>query len=217
MIQPYSKASFNNAATLQVSDLACVRGHRALFSGLNFDVHSGSAVHIVGENGVGKTCLLRILAGLGQSEQGVVRWNGSDITEHPSGYYSAMTYLGHKIGLQEKLTVRENLIFLDHLGASACAVTATESLKIMDMDGYVNSPVFQLSAGQRQRVGLVRVLRSHAQLWLLDEPATALDNAGTALLEYAMGVHINAGGIIIYTSHQNLAHGDKNYQQIDLT
>jgi heme exporter protein A len=202
--QVYSKAPFAEAATLEVTNLECVRGYSRLFSNLEFVASANTALQLAGANGVGKTSLLRILAGLARPEQGTIRWNGVDVNESRLEFNAALNYLGHNIALKESLTPVENISFLGSLGEVAPQMSALQSLEIMEVGNLADCPCFQLSAGQKQRIALARILRSDARLWLLDEPATALDSSGISLLQEIMGNHVNGGGIIIYTSHHPL-------------
>lgn len=213
----YHKQSFTDEALFEGDNLQCVRGYNALFTALSFKVGSASALQLVGKNGAGKTSLLRILAGLSQPEQGTIFWNGSPITDIDFEYFSSLSYLGHKIALKDSLTAKENLSFLGSLAAGNPAISVAQSLHIMQVTALADCLCFQLSAGQRQRIALARILRSNARLWLLDEPASALDSAGIALLEHIMMIHINAGGMIIYSSHQPLNIVNKSHQKLYLS
>lgn len=212
----YPTPSFSNESTFEISNLECVRGYTRLFTAVNFTLKPASALQLVGANGSGKTSLLRILAGLSQPEQGTICWNGNDIADTPFEYFAEVNYLGHKIALKDNLTPGENLSFLGSLEHYQPAISVAQSLQIMAVAALVDLPCFQLSAGQRQRIALARVLRSNAQLWLLDEPATALDHEGLVLLQKIMLSHINAGGIIVYTSHPELDLGNEFQQQLHL-
>ena len=207
----YNKQPFTDEARLEGSNLVCVRGYRSLFTVLSFKVKSASALQLIGENGAGKTSLLRILAGLSQPEQGTVSWNDCHIDDNYSEYRASLDYLGHKIALKDNLTCKENLLFLGRLADCNPTLSVEQSLQIMQVMVLADCPCFQLSAGQRQRIALARILRSNARLWLLDEPATALDSEGIVLLEQIMMAHIKAGGMIVYTSHQALNIG-KSHQ-----
>ena len=208
----YTKPSFANEAAFAISNLECVRGYAQLFTNLNFKVKSASALQLIGANGAGKTSLLRILAGLSQPERGAIFWNGDNIADNPVAYFASLNYLGHKIALQDNLTVGENLSFLGRLADDQPAISVTQSLRIMAVSDLADAPCFQLSTGQRQRIALARVLRSNAQLWLLDEPAAALDRDGIALLHEIMMTHIHAGGVIVYASHPALDFGGEHQQ-----
>ncbi len=212
----YNKPSFSNEVTFEISNLECVRGYTQLFTALNFKMESASALQLMGANGSGKTSLLRILAGLSQPERGTISWNGNNITDNPFEYFASVNYLGHKIALKDNLSPGENLSFLGSLDHYKPTISVAQSLQIMAVMALADSPCFQLSAGQRQRIALARVLRSNAQLWLLDEPATTLDSEGIALLQKIMLSHINSGGVIVYTSHQALNFGNEFHQQLHL-
>ncbi len=212
----YDKPSFADDALLAGVNLECVRGYNTLFTALNFTICSASALQLIGENGSGKTSLLRILAGLSEPEQGTISWNNRPIADTTFEYFASLDYLGHKIALKDNLTPRENLCFLGSLADCNPTLSVEQSLHIMQVMALADSPCFQLSAGQRQRVALARILRSHARLWLLDEPATALDREGMVLLQQVMMSHLNAGGIIVYSSHQPLAISDQSHQSLHL-
>ncbi len=212
-----NKQPFADEVLLEGSNLACVRGYRSLFTALNFTVSSASVLQLIGKNGAGKTSLLRILAGLSQPEQGIVSWNGSPITDIAFEYFASLDYLGHKIALKDNLTAKENLLFLGSLADCNPTLSVAQSLQVMQIMTLAECPCFQLSAGQRQRIALARILRSNARLWLLDEPATALDSEGLALLEQMMTSHIKTGGMIVYTSHQPLNIGGESHQQLNLS
>jgi len=187
------------------TDLACSRGERRLFDRLNFTLGSGEWLHVKGENGCGKTTLLRTLIGLAPPDNGAIRWRGADIREHAEDYRRAFVYLGHQPGLKEDLTPLENLRLSLALDGFACnAATLLAALRRMGLQGREDLPVRHLSAGQKRRVLLARLLLRPAQLWLLDEPLNALDASAVALLGMLITDHLSAGGMAVLTSHQPL-------------
>jgi len=185
------------------TDLACSRGERRLFEGLNFSLEPGEWLHVKGENGAGKTTLLRTLIGLSPADEGEVRWRGADTREDTDDYRRAFVYLGHQSALKEELTPIENLrltLALD--GFAADDEHLLDALRRMGLRGRENLPARVLSAGQKRRVLLARLLLRPADLWVLDEPFNALDAAGIALLCTMIGGHLDVGGIAVVTSHQ---------------
>jgi len=191
---------------LTATDLACSRGERTLFGGLSFALDAGDWLHIKGENGAGKTTLLRTLAGLAPADRGQIRWDGSDASARNDHYRRAVLYLGHPAALKDELTPLENLslaLALD--GQPIDTATLVAALHRMHLQGREDVPVRHLSAGQKRRVLLARLLVRPAALWLLDEPFAALDADGIVLLCRLIGEHLERGGIVVLTSHQAVA------------
>lgn len=189
---------------LEAIDLACVRGERELFSGLNVTVTPGLLFAIVGENGSGKSSLLRMLCGLLPRERGVIRWNGTDIVELKDEFTQHLTYLGHLNGIKDDLTPVENLQISAHLsGDDPSAGSAHEALQAVGLGRRVQAlPTRVLSQGQKRRVALARLWLSRRLLWILDEPFAALDDVGTALLTEQLSRHLDAGGMAVVATHQ---------------
>lgn len=186
-------------------NLACVRGERPLFGGVGFALDRGQWLHVRGANGVGKTSLLRIVAGLSQPEMGEVRWNDAPICKTTHAYRSSMLFLGHQGALKEDLSALENIELagaLDGSPPSRAAVLA--ALRRFGLQRREELPVRVLSAGQKRRVLLARLLTRKATLWVLDEPFTALDAPAVQMLGTLLGEHIAAGGMAVVTSHQNV-------------
>lgn len=191
---------------LTATDLACSRGERTLFGGLSFALDAGDWLHVKGENGTGKTTLLRTLAGLAPADRGQIRWDGSDASARNGHYRRAVLYLGHPAALKDELTPLENLslaLALD--GRPIDTATLVAALHRMHLQGREDVPVRHLSAGQKRRVLLARLLVRPADLWLLDEPFAALDADGIVLLCRLIGEHLERGGIVVLTSHQAVA------------
>lgn len=185
------------------TDLACSRGERQLFGGLNLHLEAGDWLHVKGENGCGKTTLLRTLIGLSPPDRGEIRWHGADTRARADEYRRAFVYLGHQAGLKEELTPLENLrlsLALD--GFATGEEHLLEALRRMGLQGREDLPSRVLSAGQKRRVLLARLLLRPADLWVLDEPFNALDTAGVELLCTMIATHLEVGGIAVLTSHQ---------------
>lgn len=196
---------------LEALNLCCERHERTLFSDLSFTVSAGSLVHITGENGAGKTTLLRILAGLAMPEGGEVRWRGEPLARVREQFHQQLVWTGHRPGVKSRLTVRENVAFYHRASREAL----DEALRCVGLEGMADTLVARLSAGQQRRVALARLWLSHAPLWILDEPFTAIDAAGVETLTRHLEAHTQQGGAVIVTSHQPLAVA--RLQQIDLT
>jgi len=192
--------------TLRAVNLECIRGDRLLFSSLEFELHSGQILFIEGANGAGKTSLLRILAGLSPPSDGAVLWCGHGIHHHRSEYHSELIYLGHAAGLKAELSVRENLrLWLTLAGRSDGVPRIDPALAAVGLAGYEDAPTRALSAGQRQRTALARLLLHPARLWIMDEPFTALDSAGISRVRALLESHAVNGGMVVLTSHQSVA------------
>ena len=186
----------------EACDLHCVRHDRTLFAGLNFTLMSGQILQVEGPNGSGKTSLLRMLCGLLQPAQGEVRWRGVDIQAQRAEFLADVAYVGHMHGIKEDLTPRENLRIAQALGRSRQNVTLDQALAQVGLYGFEDLPSRTLSAGQRRRVALARLLVLDARVWVLDEPFTALDRTGKTLIESLLEMHSRNGGIAILTTHQ---------------
>lgn len=190
---------------LEINNLACTRGDHLLFSGLSFSLSDGELMQVQGENGKGKTSLLRMLCGFLMPTEGEIRWRGENIRELDEEYYAEMIYLGHLNAIKDELNALENLRI--SAGLSGCEVDdkqALAALRHMGLRGRETLPVKVLSQGQRRRVALARLLASDARLWILDEPLTALDVGAVGLMQELIGAHLNKGGMVIFTTHQPL-------------
>jgi len=199
---------------LQAHNLSCVRDQRTLFSELSFTVSAGDIIQVEGVNGAGKTSLLRILAGLSRAEQGEVLWQQQPIRKQRETWHRALLYLGHQPGVKAVLTARENLQFFHPAEPQE---KLWQALEEVDLAGYEEVPVAQLSAGQQRRVALARLWLSDAPLWILDEPLTAIDKSGVARLMKLFARHADNGGSVILTTHQDLPDPAGRVRKIQLT
>ena len=189
----------------EASELECWRGDRCLFSGLDFELAAGEALQIVGPNGSGKTTLLRAVCGLTRAEQGALVYRGAPLDGNPATFRSELVYIGHENGLKAELTALENLRASRDIAAQRRELPLEAALKRVGLEGFEDRPARTLSSGQRRRVALARMLIVRATLWLLDEPFTALDQAGARLVNELVEEHLDADGGIIFTSHIPLA------------
>lgn len=180
---------------LQTSNLCCERERRTLFENLAFTVSPGEVLRIEGSNGAGKTTLLRILCGLYQDYTGEVEW---DLDDYP-------IFVGHRPGVKDLLSARENLQWLASLYQREAADTEiTDALRDVGLRGFEDAPCGALSEGQRKRVNLARLYLLGSPAWILDEPFSSIDVDGIDKLQQAMVRHLDAGGMILLTSHQSL-------------
>lgn len=194
-----------NLLMLDVSDLACRRGERLLFSDLSFQVPAETLVHVRGRNGSGKTTLLRALCGLLRADAGSIRWRGEPIRDLAEDYNRDLLYFGHLNGIKADLTGLENLRIastLDQDPTDADAIVA--ALSRIGLEGFEDLPTRMLSQGQKKRVALARLILSKAPLWILDEPFTALDVDAVDLLQQLIAEQVARGGSVILTTHQEV-------------
>jgi len=199
---------------LKGTDLSCIRDDRVLFEGLAFELVSKQVLLLEGKNGSGKTSLLRILCGFREPDAGQVFWCGEAIND--SQYYADMAYVGHLDGVKKELTVLENLkvsLALSRLGQ----YSIEQALTKVHLDGYDDALVQALSAGQKRRLSLARLLITKNIVWILDEPFTSLDKQGIALIETLMSEHCASGGMIVLTSHHDIDLHGINVQRINLS
>ena len=191
---------------LEVNNLECIRGDRSLFTGLEFKLGAGELLHLQGHNGSGKTTLLRTLCGLIAPSEGEVIWKGKNIRRQREEYADDMLFLGHLNGIKADLTALENLRILCKLdGLDISEKELWQVLEKMGLYGHEDLPVRVLSQGQKRRVSLARLLLSQSPIWLLDEPFTALDKAAVDFLQTVIAEHIKKGGLVILTTHQDVA------------
>jgi heme exporter protein A len=190
-----SSAPLATTHLLLVNDLACERDDRCLYQQLSFTLKRGDLWHVKGQNGAGKTTLLRQLAGLHSVDTGKVQWC------EPK---AKILYLGHKLGLKEQLTANENLSWLASLSTGSTQEQRYKALETVGLRGFEENLVSHLSAGQKRRVALARLQLCPADVWFLDEPFTSLDQQGIIEEQAWLQTHIEQGGAVLMTSHQDL-------------
>ncbi len=191
------------SAVLAIENLTLVRGGRTLASGLNFKVRSGGALLLTGANGAGKSTLLRAIAGLFTPASGAISISGDDLDNDETPALQAH-YLGHADALKGALTARENLEFWSAALKRSAGLDPPQALAALNLAHVADLPAGWLSAGQKRRTALARLLVVERPLWLLDEPTTALDAASQVRLAQSMAAHRAKGGMIIAATHAPL-------------
>ena len=185
--------------------LSCLRGDRLLFKNINLELNSGGLLYILGENGSGKSSLLRMLCGLLMPESGQITWLGKPIKKEPDVYHANMLYIGHLNGLKDDLTAKENLKVAEGIrNIKVDDKSALAALASIGIERCANLPVRVLSQGQKRRVALARLWLTESQLWILDEPFAALDVASIEVLTARLNQHMSNGGMTIVTTHQDV-------------
>jgi heme exporter protein A len=197
-------STFPEAAELVGEKLACRRGQRLVFAGLDFRLGAGGALVLTGANGSGKSSLLRLLATLLAPAAGRLLWDGAPVARDLAAYRSTLHYLGHLDATKPALSVREMLGFWASMRETA-KPALDEALDAVGLGARADWPCRWLSAGQRRRLALARLVAAPAPIWLLDEPSAALDRDGEARLEAAIAAHRAAGGRVVVATHQPLA------------
>lgn len=199
MIEPVSRGlKTEQPLRFSAESLACVRGGDELFSGLGFTLLEGGLLLVTGANGSGKTTLLKILAGLMPPDEGQVIWEG--LTIHtPADYEGTALYVGHRNAVRLEATVVENMAFWADMSGNGMLLPA--AIHYFQLEPYLHTPCWQLSAGWQRRLALSRLMTCPAPLWLLDEPATNLDAEGVVLLEELIRGRLRQGGLVIMAAH----------------
>jgi heme exporter protein A len=191
---------------LRVSNISCSRGNKPLFTDVSFELQAGQALHLEGDNGVGKTSLLRIVCGLSPADAGEVCWHDTTIQKNAAAFRSSLFYLGHGLSLKEELSALENLMSDAAVsGRSLSQIQALQALARMGLRGREHLPLRVMSQGQKRRTALARLLASQAPLWVLDEPFVALDVKAIDGLRGLLAEHVGNGGLVLFTSHQPVA------------
>lgn len=201
-------------AQLSADGLTLFRGERLLFKGLSFALNPGGLLLLEGQNGSGKTSLMRAIAGLIEFEDGDVLWDGKPVRSNRPAFYGSLVWMQHRVGFKADLTLVENLRFEAHLRAQSDE-DFDEVLDRLSIARLKRLPMRSLSAGQQRRVALARMLLSQVPLWLMDEPFTNLDRQGRKLVMDVTSEHLGRGGMCIMAAHQDVEIGG-NVTKIEL-
>jgi heme exporter protein A len=202
---------------LKLKGLSCERDNNTLFSNLTLDIHPGTFVNVIGQNGAGKTSLLKVLSGLWQPTTGCLSWCGQLLPGAAPFFWAALLYIGHESQLQPTLTPLQNLKGWLSLGGVTTTTSDIEkALAEVGLESSMHVPCEVLSRGQRQRVLLARLWIYPPVCWILDEPFTALDTDGILLLHKRFETHLSQGGIIITATHQTLTLHSETFLKISL-
>ncbi len=194
----------NDAPTsgLAARGLACVRGERTVFTGVGFALPMGGALVLRGPNGSGKSSLLRLIAGLLAPAAGIIAWNGAPVEEDAEAHHARLRYVGHLDAVKPALTVAENLAFWAGLHGGGPGWAA--ALDRLGIGHLADVPAQLLSAGQRRRLALARIVAAPAPLWLLDEPTVTLDEDAVGAVEALIAGHRADGGLVVVATHAGL-------------
>ena len=189
-------------SALEARSVTCTRGVATLFRDVSFSIAAGEWVALRGANGTGKTTLLRCIAGLTRPDSGEVIWNGTATRGDAGAYRGALLYAGHAAGIKDDLSAEENLRdALQLRGAAVDAPALRAALADAGLDKRRHLPARRLSAGQRRRIGLARLALDPAAIWALDEPLTALDDAGQRFFTGLLQRHLARGGLALVATH----------------
>ena len=212
---PADSATATGASSplLQARGLTCWRGARLLFEDLHLSLASGEMLEIHGPNGSGKTTLLRVLCNLRDPDSGEVHWQGRALPQQREAFLAALRYVGHQDGVKFMLTVRENLEVAARL---AGAGEVEPALRRFGLEPMADQPVRALSAGQRRRAALARLLLHSVPLWVLDEPFTALDEEGAMLMQELLAQQVGNGGAVLLSTHRPLVRGAPGHRLLKL-
>lgn len=205
-----------SASEFVADALTCVRQDRCLFERLSFALNRGEILQIEGPNGAGKSSLLRILAGFLHADQGDLYWQQQLVAQVQYEFLDNLLFIGHKAGVNPHLSALENVHFWLKLHENNNTTDVFELLGRLGLVGLEDIPVSQLSAGQQRKVALARLWLTSARLWILDEPFTAIDKKGVSGLQKRFAQHLDNGGMIILTTHQDLTQHFDSLQRVRL-
>ena len=205
----------SSSALLQTRDLSCMRNDRLLFEDLDIGLEAGQMLVVEGPNGCGKTSLLRILTGLRLADGGEVLWRGEPIDRLAGDYFEQVNYVGHHDGVKHELSCLENLRLARAMGVPS-QLELDDVLDQVNLYAYGETEAGSLSAGQKRRLALARLIATDAMLWILDEPFTSLDKASMALFSGMFERHLQQRGVIVMTSHHDISLPTQALQRLQM-
>ena len=198
--------------------ITCIRSDRVVFQGLSFSVKDGEILYLKGPNGCGKSSLLRIMAGLLKPTEGVLYWNDENISKSIGSYLGEFQYVGHQNAVKGALSVKENLEFWAKIyNLKYNNIAIDDALQAFRLDGLADLPARFLSAGQKRRLNLCRLSATNSRIWLLDEPSTSLDDAGSLHLKELITSHLDRGNMVIMATHESNLENDNTLNLADFT
>jgi len=203
----------STSTLLETRDLGCIRNDRQLFANLEFVLEAGEMLVVEGPNGCGKTSLLRILTGLRLADGGEILWRGDPIDRLAGDYYEQVAYVGHHDGVKHELSCLENLRLARAMGVPSKR-ELDEVLEQVNLYAYGETEVGSLSAGQKRRLALARLLATDSKLWILDEPFTSLDKTSMSMFASLFEQHLEQQGLIVMTSHHDISLPGQNVQHL---
>ncbi len=201
---------------LEARKIAGSRSEHQLFRDLSFRALPGEIIYVRGPNGAGKTTLLRMLCGLIRPDDGAIFWDGVPLADCETEFHRALAYIGHENGIKGDLTALENLQFFQRINSAHSNLSPTQVLDRLGIPTLAHIPCRYLSAGQKRRVAMARLLTSNARLWLLDEPFTGLDETARHIVSDLVAEHLASEGLCIATSHQPLDYDRFGAREITL-
>ena len=205
----------SSSVLLQTRDLSCMRNDRLLFEHLDIGLEAGQMLVVEGPNGCGKTSLLRILTGLRLADGGEVLWRGEPIDRLAGDYFEQVNYVGHHDGVKHELSCLENLRLARAMGVPS-QLELDDVLDQVNLYAYGETEAGSLSAGQKRRLALARLIATDAMLWILDEPFTSLDKASMALFSGMFERHLQQRGVIVMTSHHDISLPTQALQRLQM-
>lgn len=194
----------------EIKNISCIRGNKLLFKNLNFKINNKELLVIKGANGSGKTTLLKILSGLLKPISGSIIINKKNINILKDEYFKYFEYIGHENAIKTALTVRENLNFYLKIKRNLATKNFEKAIKIFNLKNLLDIKIENLSAGEKRRISLSRLILSNSKIWFLDEPTNGLDKINTVIFFKILKQHLQLNGLAIVASHDDVKIKNKN-------
>jgi heme exporter protein A len=191
-----------SACLIRTENLCFERDEIKVIDRVNLELNSGDLLQVEGCNGSGKTTLLRLLTTAIKPTSGRIFYQGKKLSDCRYEYCSNIIFIGHQIALKERLTPVENLNWLSPIGLSQDSIN--RALDLVGLRDFETAPSWSLSAGQKRRVALARLIVSNSKIWFLDEPFTAIDTQGIGLMKQLIDDHVSKGGAVVFSTHQSV-------------